>query len=313
MFHDPGPVLQGMSLARRDTHADNLEAIKLFNRAVTLDPKFAKGWAALSITTTIDWENFLYAPYQKVRPSVWAAASRAIQFGPHLADGHVAMATIAEYMDWDLERVAAELHIAGALDPRSIPVIAKAANIATARGRLDEAAALARQVIERDPLSGRAYWWLGQVELHAGRGAEAAEHIRKAIELAPSAAQWHATLAYALIEDGKTAEAVEAAEQEPDPLFRRTALPIVFDAVGRRADADRELAAIERQYAASAPDFIARIYGYRNDIDNVMPWLERAADARAGAALYASSDPAFKTMLHEPRFVGFLHRWKLGE
>lgn len=87
-------------------------------------------------------------------------------------------------------------------------------------GRLAEAEALYRQIIEVQPEHADALNLLGLVAYHTGRGSVAVEIILKAIALKPASAMYHQNLGLVLTALGKTREAIstlrEALRLQPD-------------------------------------------------------------------------------------------------
>jgi tetratricopeptide (TPR) repeat protein len=65
-------------------------------------------------------------------------------------------------------------------------------------GRLDEAQALCRRILDAQPNEPNALHLLGLVALQSGKFADAFEHLRLAVQLAPDVALYHANLAEAL-------------------------------------------------------------------------------------------------------------------
>ncbi len=99
-------------------------------------------------------------------------------------------------------------------------------------GRIDEAAALYRQVLEVRPGSARAWVDLGNAEATRRRADEAERAYRRALEISPDDRDALNNLAWLLLEEGTRLEEAEAlaAKAVSQPRPDR---PLVLDTLGR--------------------------------------------------------------------------------
>jgi hypothetical protein len=68
--------------------------------------------------------------------------------------------------------------------------------------------------------------------------------------------------------------------------------------------------AIIDEFAWAAAYQIAEGYKYRNEVDKVFEWLERAYAQRDPGVVYTASDPLLRALHRDPRWEPFLR--KLG-
>ena len=81
------------------------EAIELFQNAVDRDPTYAPAWAGLGEALwSLAGTGFEFVAPADVRDKAIAAAQKALELDPNLADAHKARAVIAIDGEWDLER-----------------------------------------------------------------------------------------------------------------------------------------------------------------------------------------------------------------
>jgi len=180
-------------------------------------------------------------------------------------------------------------------------------------GRLDEAIALQRQGLIRDPLSARGHTGLAVSLIDAGRFDEAEAALLKSLELSPAAASTHYFLAMAFLGRGRNPEALAEMQRETDDAWRKTGLPFVYFALGRRAAADAALETLKREYAYSSAFNIAEVYAYRGEKNLAFEWLDRALRQRDGGMLWLKTNAHFKDLRDDPRYRALLKRLNLPE
>ena len=124
---------------------------------------------------------------------------------------------------------------------------------------------------------------------------EAAAALRKAVELNPTAAAVHYFLASVLIASGDANAALLAAKLEPDESFRHASLALAFDALGRKADADKELSTLQCKHASRSAYQVVEILAKRGDLDQTFEWLDRAYRQRDSGLIKLMSNPLLET------------------
>ena len=98
----------------------------------------------------------------------------------------------------------------------------------------------------------------------AGRGSldEASAAYRRVIELYPTATAAHYYYALVLLSQHEPHAALGQMERD-DPEYVQAGLPLVLDALGRRGDADRELATAERVWGNGMAYQIGHVHAAR--------------------------------------------------
>jgi DNA-binding winged helix-turn-helix (wHTH) protein/TolB-like protein len=146
--------LKGIYLQRRWNHD---EAVKSFEEAILLAPRFAPAYAALARSRVEQGR-----PPHEDAPASRAAASRALELDPRLPEAHLAMASVLfkDLVDWD--GAGAEYRQALVLSPGNADILHSYAVYLIALGRTDEALAYVTRARELDPASmevGSDYAW----------------------------------------------------------------------------------------------------------------------------------------------------------
>ena len=128
-----------------------------------------------------------------------AAAFKAIELDPTLAEAHVALGHIRLWLDWEWPAAELEFKQGIALNPNSALAHDQYAMYLAAMGRLDEAIERSAAGAELDALSPIVNTDLGWCLLYAGRGSEAVDQFRKTLEIDPKyvSARWGLGASYA--------------------------------------------------------------------------------------------------------------------
>ncbi len=301
--------LEGREFIRRRNRENLLKAAAYFERATQLDSGYAPAWVGLAESRT-GLATGDYVPREEGYRKAREAAQRALSIDPDSAQAHAASGRIKMFRDFDWVGADASYQQALALEPGNATVIQSAATLARVLGRLDEAIKLYERAIESDPLNDSAYNSAGIALYYAGLYDRSAAALNKALELVPERRVAHSMLAEVYLAQGHGERARAEAEKENDPAFRLCVLALVDYALGRKREADVELAELIAKHA-DATYQIAQIYAMRNDKDRAFQWLERAYAERDGGLTEFKGDPLLKNLEGDARYAGWLKRLRL--
>ncbi len=159
--------------ARGYAEQDIVKAIENYSRAVSLDPRFAVAWAALSEAhSEYFWFFFDRTPQRLALAK--AAADSALRLSPNLADAHRALGFYYYWGFLDYDRALRELNLALEKRPEDPEVIFAIAAVNRRQGRWDEAVANFKKSVDLDPRSATNSYNLGETYFLARRYSEAA-------------------------------------------------------------------------------------------------------------------------------------------
>jgi TolB-like protein len=334
--------LRAVALAKREDSADTVQAHGYLQEALRLDPQFALAWAALAeiyTDDTVDWDS-VFANGERVAgadgvpretgiyrdkglPVDWQsvskrvvggahdAAERALKFGPTLPAAHLAMARVSLYVDWDWDAAQTEITKARDLDPGNARILQQAASLAITVGQLQQAVDFAQQAVAQDPL-GTAKSELAKARYRMGALPQAEAAYRQLIELYPTASAFHYRYALVLHALGNPQAAYDEMMRDIPP-YRQAGLPLALDALGRRADADHELAVAEQKWGVGMAYQISYVYASRNQPDRAMDWLERAYQQHDAGLISMLRDPMLKNLERNSRFEALLRKMHLSQ
>jgi adenylate cyclase len=304
--------LQGLAFGQRYTREDTEKAADYLRRSVEADPNFAPAWYALAGAYSASLGLFgTQTDWSVVHDAALHAARQAIALDPQLARAHVELAGLLWFVDFDFEGGRREIDRAMELDPNDPDVLASASLIALSMGHAEDSVQLARKAVAHDPLSVDRYRVLGMAEYFAGRLDEAAAVFRQVLETNPAVTGMHHRLGFVLIAQHEPEAALAEMEREPDDARRQLGLALAFDAVGRTTDADAALAVAEKDSGGWAYQ-IAQIYAHRGDTEQAFAWLDRAyANRDTGLPQYVKSDPLLENVRQDPRYAALLRKLNL--
>jgi adenylate cyclase len=305
--------LQGISSWNRGTAKDFYKAVDYFKRALALDPNYVP---ALAILGQVLVDEFIYSGDLAQMPAVSAqahdAAQKAIALDPKSSDGHLAMARALQEFDWQWEAAEAEYKSAMNLDPKNAEAFGMASHLATLLGHHDQAARLAANATKLDPLNSFSYLYLGWAQSSRGNLAEAEAAYRRSLELNPAADMVRGSLGLLLLRKADATAALAEIDQEPNEMTRRGLRPLALDALGRRTDADQEIAALE-QTSNDDPYLLAAIYASRNDSHRAFALLDLAYQQHSSSLPFLRTDDRFQNLARDPRYKALLRKMNLPE
>ncbi len=302
--------LQGRHLVERLSRDETARGIEYLRQAVELDPGHALAWVSLAR----GYSNSLGYGWSLVEDGLGlahAAARRALEAEPDLAEGHAILGRLETLFGWNWEAADAHYRRALELAPSNVDALQGAAALAQSLGRAEEALRLARRAVELDPLAPGGYSATGHACRALGRPQAALEAFRKVIELAPMRAGGRMLLAVSLLELGRSEEAMGLAQAEPEEWARECALAILHHAAGRRAESDGSLSRLIERHAADSSYQIAAAFAFRGEADQAFRWLDESLARRDPGVTWVKLEPLFAPLRGDPRWKPFLEKLNL--
>jgi TolB-like protein/DNA-binding winged helix-turn-helix (wHTH) protein len=300
-------VLKGDFLSVRT--ATRPKALEYYSEALELDPNYALAHARLANTYQSLAAGGILNPTE-VLPKIKAAAQRAIELDPTLADSHHVLAELARDR-WDWPTAENEYKRALELNPNFIPAHSRYSSYLSVVGRHEEAIAEAYRIKELDPQNVLSHLILPNSLLGARRFDEAIVEIKKAIELDPIFGSYM-LLGSAYTAKGMYTPAIEAFTEAERLGARGSYLQICLGSAYARAGKSKKAFAILRSVETSgeyvAPGELAILYEALGDREKAIETLEKAFAVRDLQLQHLKVDPSFDSMRTDPRFQDLLRR-----
>ena len=309
------------------------QSIEYFQAAIAKDPEFAQAYAGLAAAYNLSYNMGLYSA-QESSLRAKAAATKALELDPSIAEAHTALGKVKSHYDFDFAGAEKEFLKALELNPNSADAHFFYANsYLLPMGRMKEAIAENKKALELDPLSLPMNAFLGNTYAWARDYDKSYEQFQHTIKMNPNFPLTHSFLSLVLQGQGKYREAIKE--------FEKTQLLLGVPPAVAAAEAGRRLGAFEEggergywQYllqqtqqdaqrdpsagwpggGASSPTGMAMLYARLGDKDKAFYWLDRACEEREGQILtMLKVNPNFDSLREDPRYRALLQKMGLPE
>ncbi len=289
--------------AQRRAPGDLVRARQQYEGALTLDPSSARAWAGIA---SVHWLEFASGeqPGEISLPKVRAAAQKALDLDPRLAEAHLRMAS---YLGVTGNAAAARQHraAAAALQPNDPLLLAFLAEGAANEGRWEEAIVLQRRASAVDRLSPTAAANVAHYLFLAGRIEEAKQEFAKVIELDPTYPD--EIIVFTQILEGRYDEALRKADTWREGVARDHSLALIYHGLGRPTQSDERLDRLIATAGSTDPVLVAEVYAFRGETEAAFQWLQSSRpQLRIAPMMYAS--PFLKSLQADARWARVTER-----
>jgi TolB-like protein/Tfp pilus assembly protein PilF len=306
--------LRGMYLFHGYTPERLQKAIESLQTAVEKDPDFALAWAALSPAYGA-LGYWGHVRPSEVIPKAKAAARKAVELDPTLADGHCYLGAAAAYADWDWTTAERELTRAIELNPSHVETRVNYALVLGSLRRPEDAMEqlrIAREISPLHPTPGCLVGWCSYI---SGQNEKGVGQLRNAVETAPGffIARWF--LWRALHRAGEDAAALKECKRMYE-LLGDAEVVQALEQGNRRTGyrgAMREAAQtlVRRSRTAYVPGSqVALLYAHADENDRALEWLEKAYQDGDGRLHFLWADPDWEALYSKPRFQDLLRKMR---
>jgi TolB-like protein/Tfp pilus assembly protein PilF len=295
--------LRGASVDRSVRDANDLPAaIAAYTQAIRLDPHYALAFSARSLAFGhLAGETEGAAAVRENYDKADADARQALQLAPRLAQAHLALAYVLQNT-LHLPQANDEYHRALALAPGNADVLRLSGLFAVYNGHFDAGIAAIRRAVVLDPLARNTHAALGRGLYSARRYEEALSAYAEAISLETDykASYAHRGLNFYGLGDLEHARA--ACETKPDYWVSQQCLALVYEKLGRHADAAAALSKLQAALGDAPAYQYATIYAQWGDRAKALEWLETAWRQQDPGLNNVKTDPLLDPLRQEPRF-----------
>ncbi len=301
--------LKGRYYWNKRTDENLTKAIGYFEQATQEDPRYALGYASLADCYAIIGATiFGSVPAGEAGPKAKAAALRALELDPTLAEAETSLATVKFNYDWDWAGAADGFRRAINLNPSYATAYQRYSLYLMAMGRVPDSFMQINKARDLDPLSISINFSLGWRLYMARQYDRAIEQLRNTIEMDPSEDLPHLVLGEAYEQKGDSAEAIpelqKAVEISHNSPLMASGLAHGYAVAGNRAEAEKIsselIAKSKKQYVS--PYYIAIIYTGLGKNQEAMDWLEKAYGDRSNGLVFLKVEPELDSLRSNARF-----------
>ena len=327
-FSDPRAheaYARGRFFWNKRTDSDLATAIQYFEDVLKYEPRYALAYSGLADAYFYRSYAFGNMPSREGMPKARAAALKALELDPNLAESHTSMALVKFFYDWDWPGAEAEFKRAIELNP-NYPTAhhGYAVLLLAVYGRWDDAIAEANRALELDPLSVPLNNIVALILAHSPHRDETIERSKKLQELSPNYSAAYGYMSAAYEAKGRSREAVEASlkqhsldgASEQDIARLKDAYASAGIAGYHRMEAEIVITAAKRQAPQTILGRLALAQAYAQIGNNAaaLDILEKICEERSGMAVWTKIDYSqFPKMGTEPRFQTLIHHIGLPE
>jgi TolB-like protein/DNA-binding winged helix-turn-helix (wHTH) protein/Flp pilus assembly protein TadD len=305
------------ALQKSNDRADLEETIGYFNQAIEKDPAFPGAYVGLANAYIALGTVFAGGPPAETRPKVIAAARKALELDPELAEAHVLLANVYQ-TEWRWSEAEAEYKWALQMRPNDAAAHLGFARWLLSEGRTEEAMEWSKRARELDPLavSGTSLAW---ILFSARHYDEAITELHATLAVTPDNAMALWFLGFSFIGEGKPQDAIPPLERAASLTDGSPGvvgvLARAYGHAGRRSDALRLIDKLkkrrQKEYVPAAP-FVQAYVGLGN-YDEAFAWFERAYQEKSNILQWIKVEPFPDAMRSDPRFADLIHRVGLDQ
>lgn len=320
-----GLYLKGRYFWNKRDETGLRNGIKYFQEAEEKDPSYALAYSGLADSYALLSDIGVVKPSDEM-PKAKAAAQKAVDVDPTLAEAYTSRAFVKLAYDWDWLGAEADFKKALELNPKYPTAHQWYASYLIQMGKFEQAKKEIEQAHQLDPLSPIINANLGHYAYYEHRYDDAIENYNKTLEMVPDfwVAHHYRGLAYTM--KGMYEQAIAefrgllespgegplkegSVEKHPEVA---ASLAFAYGGAGRRKEAESIL---ERFKTLSQQRYVSSLYfgiAYTglNDQERAIAYLNKAYENRHPGLVLIRIDPLFDRLRSDNRFKELVQRFE---
>src|SRR5215469_2884689 len=287
--------------------------IEYLRQAIEIDPNYAAAYAELAQCLAVPCYYGSVDP-NEAYPKARAAALRALELDPDLAEAHAVLGLILQTYDWNWTAAEKEYKRAIELNP-NYPISHYHYSYFLAElGRYSEAIHEATEALSRDPVSATLNAALGFVLLLARQYERCIRQAQTAIEVDPDMTLSYVILGTAYAQTGQLSEAITHYEKGIKRggmlAYQKAFIGWVQAQSGETAKAWKMLHELEQMALTSYVPSMAYafVYGALGEDHKAIEKLEKACEDRETNLVFLRTWPYLDALRDDPRFQEIEYR-----
>ena len=301
--------LRGRELLKEGTEASVKQAVGLFDKAVELDPRFAKAYVGAAECHAI-LSNLGKEPFDESHSTARQLLERALNLDPNLPEAHAVFSAMLFDED-DASGSEAEARKAMELNPSLPEPYWLLFELAGLKGDPREMVRQMETAYRLDPIRPHYIWLVGLAYLYTGREQEALEHWKKNEQLAPAWAYRGLTEYYLSKGDLESAKEFHVKAEKLEPTNPRV---IFMGGVLAAMEGDREkaLLAIKKVEDANVGpvgfNYVGFVYHALGDLDSFFAYVNKALETHAIISMFVMYSPLLTKARADPLYTELLEK-----
>ncbi len=289
------------------------KSIYFHDQAIEKDPSYALAYTGLSDSYALIG-IYGYLPAKDVWPKAKAAALKAMEIDPGLAEAHNAMGAVKSSYEWNWEEAEKEFMFSIELNPNYATAHQWYAGQLWVLGKFDDALREIQKAQEIDPLSLQISTDIGRLHYYANKYDLAIQQYQTILELDANFFPAHFWLGLAYLEKSDFEAAIKSLQNaltlSANYVAVTASLGYAFGLCGKKAEAKKVLKELQNraQKEYIQPIYFAWVYLGLNDIDSAFEYLEKAYQERSWWLVYTKVWPFPEQMVSDPRYTKLLKK-----
>ena len=283
-----------------------------FQRAIAIDPKYAPAYSGLS--DAYQFVAFNSPARAELYAKAKAAAQKALELDPTLAEPHASLGLIAMNYDWDWPAAEREFRRAIELNPNYATAHHWYAEYLIALDRADDSLAEIKRARELDPLSLIINTDIGKILYYARRYDEAIAQLQETRKIDPDFEQTQIWLGSVYATTGRYDAAIAAFRRIPENAWTKGWLAYTYGISGRQEEAKNILAELQNHALEKPvdPHIELCVYLGLGEKDAAFAALEKEFEMRSVGMTSLKVNPWYDSLRDDPRFLSLLQRTNLA-
>jgi TolB-like protein len=278
-------------------------SVQLLDRAISLDPNYARAYAIKSFVVNNLASQTARTPAELARGRAQALqyASKALSIAPNLPIARSALG-FAYSLNLQVGKAVREQRIALSLASGDPDVIRNFGLTISGAGKPEEGLRYVDEALELDPLNWASHWAHASVLFDARRYGEVVRYSLNLKQESPDMFRFPELLGHSLLMLGRTKEAAGAFGQS------LTGQALLAARSGNRELAAAKLAALRERDGEFGNLNYARIYAQLGDKDAAFEALNHGWEVRDSNLTDINTDPYLDPLRSDPRYADLVKR-----
>lgn len=290
------------------------KALEYAQQAIDIEPTYALAYVGLADSFSLLGAQHSVLPPRESFPRARAAAQRALEIDPMMAEAYASLGFIDCCFGWDWAAAEQNYLKAIALKTNYSTVHHWYGELLTILGRVDESVAQLQMAQEFDPLSMAINADFAAASYYARQYDKSEAQLSNLLELNPKFVRAQILRGKVYAQQGKHDQALETLQHalslSPGDHVTLSTLARAQAVAGKENEARRTLdelkALASRRYLSSGS--IALIYASLGDLDVAFDWLEKAFENKDIEMVWLRVDPIFDPLRSDSRFSDLVER-----